>query len=53
MHAQKVTFILIQKVVSKTKKNKFRIENRMIHDWQETSGRVETHHRTFGLITPA
>jgi hypothetical protein len=26
MHTQKVTFILIQKVVSKTKKNKFRIE---------------------------
>jgi hypothetical protein len=23
----------------------------MIHDWQEISGRVETHHRTFGLIT--
>jgi hypothetical protein len=40
MHTQKVTFILIQKVVSKTKKNKFGIEDRIIHDWQETFGRV-------------
>jgi hypothetical protein len=35
MHTQKVTFILVQKVVRKTQKNKLGLGYQIIHDWQE------------------
>jgi hypothetical protein len=47
MHTQKVTFILIQNVVSKTKKDKFRIERSDYSCWARNFlDEFETHSRT-------
>jgi hypothetical protein len=51
MPTQSVTFILIQKVVSKTKRTSSGLRDRIIHDWQELLDEFETHHKTFDLIT--
>jgi hypothetical protein len=40
MHTQKVMFILIQKVVRRPKRISSGLRDRIIHDWQETFGRV-------------
>jgi hypothetical protein len=40
MHTKKVTFILIYKVVSKTKKISSGLRDRIDHDWREILGRV-------------
>jgi hypothetical protein len=46
MHDQEVTFILIQKVMSKPKRISSGLRDRTIHDWQELLDEFETHHRT-------
>jgi hypothetical protein len=50
-NTQKVTFISIQKVVSKTKRISSGLRDQIIHDRQETFGRVQDSSQNFGLIT--